>query len=95
MVRFVVLKAMKKLPKQIKILGKTYLVREVKSLADFGSTDFFNQDILIREDMSVDNKESVILHEVLEVINDSLDLNLTHQTLQSLEASLFQVYKDN
>lgn len=79
----------------IRILGKDYEVKYVKGLADFGSTDFNTQVILIKEDMTDENKQSVILHEILEILNEANDLNLKHQDIQTLEAGLFSVYKDN
>lgn len=80
---------------KIRVLGKDYEVKYIKGLADFGSTDFNNQIILIKEDMTDENKQSVILHEILEVINEATDMNLKHQDIQTLEAGLFSVYKDN
>lgn len=79
----------------IRVLGKDYEVKYIKGLADFGSTDFNTQTILIKEDMTDENKQSVILHEILEILNEANDLNLKHQDIQTLEAGLFSVYKDN
>ena len=79
----------------IRILGKDYEVKYIKGLADFGSTDFNSNIILIKEDMTDDNKQSVVLHEILEILNEANDLNLKHQDIQTLEAGLFSVYKDN
>lgn len=79
----------------IRILGKDYEVKYIKGLADFGSTDFNSNIILINEDMPDENKQSVMLHEILEVINEATDMNLKHQDIQTLEAGLFSVYKDN
>ena len=79
----------------IRILGKDYEVKYIKGLADFGSTDFNSNIILIKEDMTDENKQSVILHEILEILNEANDLNLKHQDIQTLEAGLFSVYKDN
>ena len=84
-----------KIKNSIRILGKDYNVKYTKGLADFGSTDFNTQTILIKDEMTEDNKISSVIHEILECVNEANDLNLSHQTIQTLEASLFCIYKDN
>ena len=84
-----------KIKNTIRVLGKDYEVKYIKGLADFGSTDFNTNTILIKEDMTDENKQSVVLHEILEIINEANDLNLKHQDIQTLEAGLFSVYKNN
>lgn len=88
------IKGLKLIP-ELKIGGRKFSIEYIKGLADNGSTDFDNNIILIKDNMSVDNKLSTVLHELLEVINETYDLNLSHQTIQTLEAGLFQVIKDN
>lgn len=79
----------------IKIAGHIFPVEEVDGLADSGSTDTQLNKILINKNLCQSNKESTILHEVLEAINALYDLNLPHQTIQTLEQALYQIYKDN
>lgn len=81
--------------REIKVGGLTYKIEEVNGLADYGSTKLDRQIILIDKDLTEDNKWSTLGHEVIEIINSQNDLGLTHQTISTLEASLFQVYKDN
>lgn len=80
---------------EIKILGKKYKVQLIDGMVDYGSTDPFKQVINIRKGLTDEMTASTLLHEIIEVINESLDLNLSHQTIQSLEVSLFSVYNDN
>jgi hypothetical protein len=80
---------------EIKILGKTYKVKYIKGLADYGSTEFESQTILIKDGMTEENKQSVLLHEIIEILNEDFNLSLPHQTIQTLEAGLFAIYKDN
>jgi hypothetical protein len=79
----------------IKIGGKTFIVKFIDGLGDYGSTDFDTQTILIRNGMTEENKLSTLIHEILEVLNDTYNLELKHQTIQTLEAGLFQIYQDN
>ena len=79
----------------IKIGGKTFIVKFIDGLGDYGSTDFDTQTILIRNGMTEENKLSTIIHECLEVLNETYDLDLKHQTIQTLEAGLFQIYQNN
>jgi hypothetical protein len=84
-----------KLPVKIKVGGLDYKLQFVDGLADFGSTNFNKQVILIDKDLTNDNKVSTLVHEILEILNSQNDLNLTHQTISTLEAGLYQVIKDN
>lgn len=81
--------------KEIKVAGKTFSIREVEWLADYGSADFDKQIINIKAGLHPEQTTSTLFHEIIEIINDTYDLNLTHQTIQTIEASLFQVLKDN
>ena len=81
--------------KKIKVGGLTYQIKEVEGLADYGSTKLDQQIILIDSKLKEDNKRSTLLHEIIEICNSQNDLNLSHQTISTLEASLFQVLKDN
>lgn len=88
-------KGKSELPTSIKIGGFTYSIKEVEGLADNGSTDFDSQSILIRKSMTTERKVSALLHEIIEIWNELGDLDLKHQTIQTLEAFLFQTIVDN
>jgi len=79
----------------IKIAGHHFTVDYIDGLADSGSTDFTDNKILINKNLSQSNKESVVIHECLEAISAIYDLNLPHQTIQTLEAAIYALYKDN
>lgn len=80
---------------KIKIGGLDYKVEVVEGLADYGSTNFSTQTILLANEQTEDMLVSSLLHEIIEVINQHNDLGLAHQTIQTIEANLFQVLKDN
>ena len=84
-----------KIPSKIKISGQEYSVSQVRGMADSGNSDTSNNIILIKEDMAQTEKESCLLHEIIEVINANNDFNLNHQTIQTFENCLYQVLKDN
>lgn len=79
----------------IKIAGHHFTVDYVDGLADSGSTDTALNKILINKNLSKSNQESTVIHEIIEAINSIYDLNLPHQTIQTLEAALYAIYKDN
>lgn len=79
----------------IKIGGHLFTLDFIDGLADSGSTDFNNNKILINKNLSESNKHSTIIHEIIESINSVYDLNLPHTTIQTLEAAIYQVIKDN
>jgi hypothetical protein len=80
---------------KIHIAGRDFEVSLVNGLVDAGNSDTPNQKILICAEQTRENQESAVLHEVIEIINSIYDLNLEHQTIQTLEAALYHVYRDN
>lgn len=80
---------------QVKISGFIYTIEYVDYLADYGTTDLKEHKILINNSMCDEEKQSTLLHEIIEVINQQNDLQLPHQTIQTLENSLYQVLNDN
>lgn len=86
---------MKKIPSKLKIGGITYEVKLISGLADCGSTKFDNSTILINKDQTEERQATTLLHEIIEVISEHNDLNLSHQTIQTFESNLFQVLVDN
>lgn len=79
----------------IKIGGHQFTVDLIDGLADSGSTDTALNKILLNKNLSKSNQQSTVIHEILEAINSIYDLNLPHQTIQTLEAALYQIYKDH
>ena len=51
--------------------------------------------LLIQSNMSEENKELVILHEIIHAIGDMNGLELKENQVLSLESGLYQVLKDN
>lgn len=84
-----------KLPEKIKIGGQEYKIELVDSLADSGSTTFTTQKILINSNQNSDRQKTALVHECVETLNELYDLNLSHQTIQTLEAGIFAILKDN
>lgn len=79
----------------INILGQKFDLKEVDGLVDSGNSDSQRQIILINKNLSPEQKASTIVHEVIEMLNAMLDLNLSHQTICALEIGLFSFIKDN
>lgn len=79
----------------MKILGYDYTVVEVTDSEEFGSFDAQQQQILISADLCTEQQASTILHEIIEVINYHLDLDLEHSSIMALEAALYQVLVDS
>ena len=80
---------------KLKIAGKNYKLKYIEGLTDNGSTDFNNQIILINKNLSEEEKKSTIIHEVIEVLNSAYDLELSHQTISTLEIGIFCYLNDN
>jgi hypothetical protein len=52
-------------------------------------------EIYIDPDFPEQNKESTLLHEIIEAINYHYSLHIEHDKIMVLEATLYQVLKDN
>jgi hypothetical protein len=79
----------------MKILGYDYTVVEAAESEEFGSFDAQQQQIIISADLCKEQQVSTALHEVIEVVNYHLDLELEHSSIMALETALYQVFTDN
>lgn len=84
-----------KIPKSVKIGGQNYKVELVNGLADCGSTNFDKQIILINKDQTENRQLSALYHEIIEIWNEAGDLDLRHQTIQTLESFMYQTLREN
>lgn len=89
-----------KIPKEIKIGGLVYKVEQKNLRRDevednSGYCRVNGEYIAINSELTDNVKESTLLHEILEAINFNHQLELTHSTIMTLEATLYQVLKDN
>ena len=85
---------------RLRILGIDYEVKEVYDMSRIcsatGHFDSLLKEIRIDKDLHASEKQRVILHELLELLNRELDLNLDHnQQINKLDAGLFHIFKDN
>ena len=84
----------------LKIGGRNIKVEYVEGPEHFPSGELglsFLEKGLIKIDKTIENdfQKSVLLHEIIEFINDMLELKLEHRTITCLETALYQVLKDN
>lgn len=85
-------------PKKLKILGYHYDVVENEdsgSIEAFGRCQYARQRIMIASDLQPDNRESTLLHEIIEALNYHLELRLEHHVIMGLEVGLYQALVDN
>lgn len=82
----------------MKILGYTYEIIQSGDrdhLNALGRCHASTQTIHIATDLNDEQKQSTALHEIIEALSYHLQLNLEHNIIMSLEASLYQVLSDN
>jgi len=85
---------------EIKILGKVYKVEISNNFKEHNSTDRGNvgltQDkIIVDNTLCIDQQKETLLHEIIEVLNDSFEMDLKHCTISQLTAGLLQILLDN
>lgn len=82
--------------KQIKIFGVPYTIVKTSITGLAGECNFNDQLIHISIKVSgKEEQESTVLHEIIEAINYKCQLELTHQTICTLESALYHIIKDN
>ena len=91
---------MQKLPKEIKVGGQIYQIIEKDRIKEDGIVSYGTHDgrqskIWIASDVSQRQKETTLLHEIIESINFANQLELKEQQIWILENNLYQVLKDN
>ncbi len=86
------------IPQTIKIGGHLITVKEVEDLDNednMGRWIIDKNEIQIEKNMPQSQKETTLIHEILEAIVGMNDLKLEHRIISLLETSLYQVLKDN
>ncbi|KWT87645.1 MAG: hypothetical protein H7843_15775 [Nitrospirota bacterium] len=86
------------IPKKLIIGGLEYRVELVDpsfSKEQLGQIDLIKGIIKINKEITRERQESTLLHEIIEAINDQYQFQLEHEKIQGLEATLYQVLKDN
>ncbi len=81
----------------MKIYGYDYELVEdgdVDMIGALGRHHVRRQVLQIAEGMAQQQRESTVLHEILETLNYHNDLSLTNKVIMPLEAGLYQVLTD-
>lgn len=84
------------IPNTIEIAGHIYEVQirdDPKKPLEFGYINFHSCEIRISEHISATQKEATLVHEILEAINSTHRIDLTHKQIERLEAGLYPVIK--
>ena len=83
----------------VKLLGHKYTFTEQENLArdtkSIGISCGNAQYIRVDNSLPLSNKQSVLLHEILEQLDFLLEINLQHNQISMLEGGLFAVVRDN
>ncbi len=83
---------------RMKILGYRYRIIRKHNIDDLGAMGTFRakpQKISIASDLTQQQVESTMLHEIIEALNYHLALGLEHPVIMRLEAALYQCLVDN
>ena len=86
-----------KMMDSVRILGANYSVSYEEDLFDaVGAVHNNTLEIKIRSSRhNPEHQKSVLLHEIIEVLNYRLELDLEHNQITQLETGLFSVLQDN
>jgi hypothetical protein len=83
------------IPDSVIICERTYSVTVQPMMGAVGACNNGTQDITIDADCHPQTQASVLLHEALEAVNASLNLNLKHHTISALETALYGILTTN
>ena len=67
----------------------------IDGVSKYGTYDYINQVIEIREGMTKDRKSQTLLHEIIHVIDMDYSIELTETQIECLATGLLQVLKEN
>lgn len=86
-----------RIPEKIKILGHDYAVVmvDLNETDTYGNMNPSTNVIRLNKNKAQSQIDSTLLHEILEALNQGLELRLEHNQISSLEAGIYQVFKDN
>jgi len=77
------------------ICDRSYAVSLQPMAGALGCCDNQGQSITIDSDSHPETQASVLVHEVFEAINASMNLNLKHKTISALETAWYAVLTQN
>jgi hypothetical protein len=83
------------IPSKLVVLGHDFHVVETDSIEELGLMDLGSSTIYLSTKQTDSQKESTLIHEILEAIDALLELGLTHTQICSLESSIYQIYQAN
>ena len=87
-----------RIPRTLKILGRTYKVEIVENLYKgklLGSCHFYKGKIRIEKDISYSLKKKILFHELLHAADMESGAHLTENQVEKLENSFYAILKDN
>jgi hypothetical protein len=88
-----------KLPDVVHILGHDYNVDLVgglvRDLDEWGKVNTCLQVIQIDAGVAPSQQWVTMIHEIMEIVNECLALDLEHRDLQAISAALFAILADN
>ena len=87
------------IPDSLNIMGHKWAVSYDPHLVadndNVGEARFLHHKIIIQDNLPEEATSELLLHEVIEVINQDFELNLEHQAITILGRCLNQVLRDN
>lgn len=87
-------------PDTIKVLGHNYAVVYdpkllAKSNGNPGEVNYFLNEIVLSDEVPDSSRNETLIHEILEVLNNRLQLEIPHNTITVLSEGLYQTLRDN
>lgn len=86
------------IPDKVNILGQEYAIefmKKDKKRNFIGRCFPFNNKIQIDENLPSDKAGEVFFHEVLHAIDENLELDIKHRSINRLAIALYQFLKEN
>jgi len=95
-------RALKPIPKRLKIGPLTYTVTEVNDMSNvmpgqmaMGCVDFINVTIRLYSKMSLEKKWAVLMHEIVHAIDENITLELSEDVTDRLAIGLMDALTTN
>lgn len=82
-------------PRNIRVFGKNHEIIYSDTMTELGLTDYHSCRVIIKEGQLPVEEADTVLHEIIHVIDYTMDLEMTEHQVRSIATGLIGVFQDN
>lgn len=82
-------------PRNVRVFGKNHEIIYSDTMTELGLTDYHNCKVIIKEGQLPIEEADTVLHEIIHVIDYTMDLDMTEHQVRSVATGLIGIFQDN